>query len=81
MRIYIRYAVVATVDLVSRFERSRWRQAVGRERAVQHERTGFSRAVHDITVQSAYLIEMGIDADKAQAVDANPELSATLEAH
>ena len=79
VRIATMYAVVATVNLVSRFERTRWRQAVARERALRRERVEFSRAVHDTTAQSAYMIGLGIDTARAQAGDENPELSATLE--
>ena len=79
MRITVMYAVVVTVNLVSRFERSRWRRAVQRERALQQERVEFSQAVHDTAAQSAYMIGLGIDTAKAQAGDANPELAATLE--
>ena len=43
VRIATMYAVVATVNLVSRFERARWRQAVARERALQRERVEFSQ--------------------------------------
>ena len=40
----------------------------------------FSQAVHDTAAQSAYMIGLGIDTAKAQAGEANPELTATLEA-
>ena len=80
VRIATMYAVVATVNLVSRFERMRWRRAVARERALRQERVEFSQAVHDTTAQSAYMIGLGIDTAREQAGDANQELSATLEA-
>ena len=79
-RITVMYAVVAAVNLATRFERMRWRQAVERERALQRERVELSQAIHDTAAQSAYMIGLGIDTAKALAGDANPELTATLEA-
>ena len=79
-RIVMMYAVVATVNLVSRFERTRWRQAVERERALQQERVELSQVIHDTTAQSAYMIGLGIDTARDLAGDQNPELTATLEA-
>ena len=79
-RITVMYAVVATVNLATRFERMRWRQAVERERALERERVELSRAIHDTAAQSAYMIGLGIDTAKALAGDANQELTSTLEA-
>ena len=79
-RIAVMYVVVVAVNLATRFERIRWRQAAERERALQRERVEFSQAVHDRAAQSAYMIGLGIDTAKAQAGNANPELTATLEA-
>ena len=78
-RIAVMYAVVAAVNLATRFERMRWRQAVERERALQRERVELSHALHDTAAQSAYMIGLGIDTAKALAGDANQELTATLE--
>ena len=80
MRLTIMYAVVVTVNLVSRFERIRWRAAVERERELQRERIELSQAIHDTTAQSAYMIGLGIDAAKQVAGDSNEELTARLEA-
>ena len=79
-RITVMYAVVAAVNLATRFERIRWRQAVEREEALQRERVELSQAIHDTAAQSAYMIGLGIDTAKALAGDANSELNATLEA-
>ena len=79
-RILVMYTVAAIVNIIARFERSRWRQAVERERDLQRERVEFSQAIHDTTAQSAYMIGLGIDTAMAQAGDTNPELAATLEA-
>ena len=39
-----------------------------------------AQAIHDTAAQSSYMIALGIDTAKALAGDANPELTATLEA-
>ena len=51
-----------------------------RERELQRERVELSQAIHDTVAQSAYMLGLGIDTAKALAGDANPELTATLEA-
>ena len=79
-RIAVMYVVVVAVNLATRFERIRWRQAAERERALQRERVEFSQAVHDTAAQSAYMIGLGIDAAKQVAGDSNEELTARLEA-
>ena len=79
-RIAVMYAVVVAVNLATRFERIRWWQGVERERALQGERVELSRAIHDTAAQSAYMIRLGIDTAQALAGDANPALTATLEA-
>ena len=79
-RIVVMYGVVAAVNLVSRFERTRWRASVEREGALQRERIELSQSIHDTTAQSAYMIGLGIDAAKRLAGDSNPELTARLEA-
>ena len=79
-RILVMYAVAAIVNIIVRFERVRWRQAVERERDLRRERVEFSQSIHDTTAQSAYMIGLGIDTARAQAGGTNPELAATLEA-
>ena len=79
-RIFVMYLVVTLVNLISRFERSRWGRAVEREQALLRERTELSKAIHDSTAQSAYMIGLGIDTAKKLAGDTNPELAASLEA-
>ena len=79
-RIAIMYGIVATVNLVSRFERMRWRETVERERALLRERTESSQAIHDTAAQSAYMVGLGIDTALALSGKTNPELAATLEA-
>ena len=51
-----------------------------RERGLERERVELSQAIHDTAAQSAYMVGLGIDTAKALAGDANPELTATLEA-
>ena len=60
-RIVIMYAVVAAVNLISRFERIRRRKAVERERELQRERIELSQTIHDTIAQSAYMIGLGIE--------------------
>ena len=79
-RIAVMYFVVAAVNLATRFERIRWKQAVERERALERERIELSQAIHDTAAQSAYMIGLGIDTAKALAGNADPALTATLEA-
>ena len=60
-RIAVMYGVVAAVNLVSRFERIRRREAVERERELQRERIELSQTIHDTIAQSAYMIGLGIE--------------------
>ena len=79
-RIVVMYAVVAVANVISRFERTRWRAAVERERALQRERAELSQAIHDTTAQSAYMIGLGIDAVRQLVGDSNEEVRTRLEA-
>ena len=79
-RIFVMYAVAASVNLVSSFERNRWRAAVEREGALQRERVELSRSIHDTAAQSAYMIGLGIDGIRQISGDSNEELKARLEA-
>ena len=79
-RIFVMYVVVVVVNLISRFERARWRQSLEREQALLRERTEVSQAIHDTTAQSAYMVGLGIDTARALSGNANPELAASLEA-
>ena len=83
-RIVAMYAVVAAVNLVARFERTRRREAVEREGELQRERIELSQTIHDTIAQSAYMIGLGIEtaielAD-AQNDEGRDELIAKLEA-
>ena len=60
-RIVVMFAVVAAVNLVSRFERIRRREAVEREGELQRERIELSQTIHDTIAQSAYMIGLGIE--------------------
>lgn len=60
-RIIVMYAVVLSVNLVSRFERIRRVEAVQRERDLQRERIDLSQNIHDTVAQSAYLMELGLE--------------------
>ena len=60
-RIVVMYAVVAAVNLVSRYERIRKREAAEREGELQRERIELSQSIHDTIAQSAYMIGLGIE--------------------
>ncbi len=60
-RIVVMYAVVTAVNLVSRFERTRRREAVERERELQRERIELSQTIHDTIAQSTYMIGLGLE--------------------
>ena len=83
-RIVVMYAVVAAVNLVSRFERIRRGEAVERERELQRERIELSQTIHDTIAQSAYMIGLGletaIELANAQDDENRDELIAKLEA-
>ena len=79
-RIAIMYAVVAAVNLISRFERIRRRKAVERERELQRERIELSQTIHNTIAQSAYMIGLGIETAIDLADESNRELIAKLEA-
>ena len=83
-RIAVMYTVVAAVNLVSRFERTRRREAVEREGELQRERIELSQTIHDTIAQSAYMMGLGIETAielaKAQNDDGSDELIAKLEA-
>ncbi len=83
-RIVVMYAVVAAVNLVSRFERTRRREAVEREGELQRERIELSQTIHDTIAQSTYMIGLGIETviemAKAQNDEGRDELIAKLEA-
>ena len=83
-RIVVMYAVVAAVNLVSRFERIRRREALEREGELQRERIELSQNIHDTIAQSAYMIGLGIETAielaNAPNDEGRDELIAKLEA-
>ena len=79
-RVAIMYGIVATVNMISRFERMRWGETVKREQALLRERTESSQAIHDTTAQTAYMIGMGIHRARELADESNGELVAALDA-
>ena len=78
VRILVMYAVVASVNLVSRFERIRWRAAVERERELHRQRIEISQTIHDTTAQWAYMIGLGIEGTMELVEESNEELKAKL---
>ena len=83
-RIIVMYAVVAAVNLVSRFERISRREALEREGELQRERIELSQNIHDTIAQSAYMIGLGVETAMELANAPNDEgrdeLIAKLEA-
>ena len=78
VRILVMYAVAATVNLVSRFERIRWRAAVERERELQRQRIEISQTIHDTTAQWAYMIGLGVEGALELADQSNDRLKEKL---
>ena len=78
VRILVMYAVAATVNLVSRFERIRWRAAVERERELQRQRIEISQTIHDTTAQWAYMTGLGIESAMELVDESNEALLAKL---
>ena len=79
-RIFIMYAVVVMVNLVSRFALRRWQAAMEREKALQRERIDLSQTIHDTAVQTVYVIGLGVHRATNLADESNEELRATLDA-
>ncbi len=79
-RIAVMYAVVASVNLVSRSEKIRRQEAVERERELQRQRIEMSQTIHDTTAQSAYTLGLGLEDAIERADRSNPELVGKLEA-
>ena len=78
-RIFVMYLVVALVNLISRFERERWSQAVRREQMLLRERTELSQTIHNTMAQSAYMVGVGLDRVRELADRSNTELMSALE--
>ena len=74
------YGVVGFVNILTRFERIRRRDAMEREKDLHQDRMELSQMIHDTTGQSAYMIGLGIDTAIEQAGESNRDLIATLNA-
>ena len=80
-RIVVMYAVVGAVNLVTRFERIRRREAVEKERQLLQERMELSQSIHDTIAQSTYMIGLGLEtAIELVGSQKRDELSAKLRA-
>ena len=79
-RVSAMYLLSVGISFVTRFERSRWRSAVTRERQLREERVELSRTIHNTTAQTAYLIGLGIHRAKELAGGSNEDLASVLEA-
>ena len=79
-RLSVMYLVAVGVSLITRFERSRWRASMERERHLRRERVEISQNIHDTSAQTAYMIGLGIHRARELAGDSNRELTAALDA-
>ncbi len=79
-RIVTMYALVASVNLATKFERERRRQAVDRERELLQERVALSQTIHDTVAQSAYVVGLGIESARDVANPSDQELISRLDA-
>ncbi len=79
-RLVVLYIIVLGINFITRFERSRWREAVSRERELRRERIELSQTIHDTTAQTAYMIGLGIHRARTLVGDSNKEAVAALDA-
>ena len=77
-RIAVMYAVVASVNLVSRSERIKKQEAVERERELHRQRIEISQTIHDTTAQWAYMVGLGIEGAMELVEESQEELKAKL---
>ena len=78
-RIAVMYILALGINFITRFERSRWRASVERERLMRRERMELSQRIHDTIAQTAYMIDLGIHRARELAGDSNRELVTALE--
>ena len=79
-RILAMYVVGGVVSLIARFQRTRRRRGMERERELQRQRVEISKTIHDTTAQSAYMIVLGLETAMELADKNNQELIAKLQA-
>ncbi len=79
-RLTVMYLIPLGVSLIVRFERTRWQNAVSRERQMRQERIDLSQKIHDTVAQSAYLIDLGLHRARKLADDSDSTLVAALDA-
>ena len=79
-RLAVMYTIVVGINLITRFERTRWHAAVARERERRQERIELSQTIHDTIAQTAYMIGLGIHNARQLAGESNRELAAALDA-
>ena len=79
-RIGILYGVAGMVNLATRVERIRAREAIEREVELHRQRAELSHTIHDTTAQSAYIMSIGIAASINIEGGANEALRDKLDA-
>ena len=78
-RIGVLYAVAGLVNLITKVERIRRREAVERETELHRQRIEISQNIHDNTAQWAYMIGLGIDNVKERIDAPREELTEKLD--
>ena len=78
-RLFTLFAVAVSVNLITRFERTRRLAAAAREQELNRQRIEMSQTIHDTTAQSAYTLGLGLE-EAIEMADADPELVRKLEA-
>ena len=80
VRVVIMYAIVACVNLASRFDKERRHHALDRERELLEDRIELSQTIHDTVAQSAYLVSVGIETARDLADETDTGLQQRLDA-
>ena len=80
VRILAMFVVIAIVNLVARYERSRRIDAVAQALELQRQRIELSRTIHDTVAQTTYMIGIGIETARRLANPSNRELINSLDA-
>ena len=78
-RLLVMSGVAVSVNLVTRFERVRRVKAVERERELNLQRIEISRTIHNTTLQSAYMLGLGLEDAMEKTFKSDPELAALRE--
>ena len=78
-RVLSLYGVAGFVNILTRFERIRRVEAVGRELDLREDRIELSRTIHDTVAQSVYVVGLGIETARDIAQESSAELVSRLD--